>query len=218
MSDLSKHSGGFVSNPSDRTIRNSARNARNRVHVAESVCSSERDESQLEKLNRSSGPNAGRLNNRKLHEPPLSALALRQTQNNWTTIGKIVSVSLVTLRIHKLVEYLTGIVFGDRGKRAIPSCRGDEGKVACPPFEAQVFEEVPPPHHPSRGHHLDYGGCPSAGGNGNRRMFAVTIACGMSSLDHGLVHAPCIVQGLRARCELSSVKWIAYLFKWRFSL
>ena len=82
MSDLSKHIGGFVSNPSDRTIRNSARNARNRAHVAESVCSSERGESQLEKLNRSSGPNAGRLINRKLHEPPRSALALRQTQNN----------------------------------------------------------------------------------------------------------------------------------------
>ena len=83
MSDLSKHSGGFVSNPSDRTIRNSARNAQNRVHVAESVCSSERGESQLEKLNRSSGPSEGQLNNRKLHEPPLSALALRQTQNNF---------------------------------------------------------------------------------------------------------------------------------------
>ncbi len=82
MSDPSKHIGGFVSNPSDRTIRNSARNARNRAHVAESVCSSERGESQLEKLNRSSGPSEGQLNNRKLLEPPRGALALRQTKNN----------------------------------------------------------------------------------------------------------------------------------------
>ena len=83
MSGLSTNSGGFVSNPSDRTIRNSARNARNRAHVAESVCSSERGESQLEKLNRSSGPSEGQLNNRKLLEPPRGALALRQTQNNF---------------------------------------------------------------------------------------------------------------------------------------
>ena len=82
MSDLSKHSGGFVSNPSDRTIRNSARNARNRAHVPESVCSSKRGENQLEELNRSSGPNEGRLNNRKLLEPMRDALALRQTQKN----------------------------------------------------------------------------------------------------------------------------------------
>ena len=82
MSGLSTNSGGFVSNPSDRTIRNSARNARNRAHVAESVCSSERGESQLKKLNRSSGPSEGQLNNRKLLEPPRGALALRQTQNN----------------------------------------------------------------------------------------------------------------------------------------
>ena len=79
---------GFVSNPSDRMIRNSARNARNRAHVAESVCSSERGESQLEKLNRSSGPSEGQLNNRKLLEPPRGALALRQTQNNWTRLDK----------------------------------------------------------------------------------------------------------------------------------
>ena len=75
---------GFVSNPSDRMIRNSAHNARNCGHVAESVCNSERGESQVNKLNRSSGgPDEGRLNNRKLHEPSHSALALRHTQSNY---------------------------------------------------------------------------------------------------------------------------------------
>ena len=88
MSGLSTNSGGFVSNPSDRTIRNLARNARNSAHVAESVCSSERGESQLKKLNRSSGPSEGQLNNRKLLEPPRGALALRQTKNNWTRLDK----------------------------------------------------------------------------------------------------------------------------------
>ena len=83
MSDLSEHNGGFVSSPSERTIRNLARNARNAAHVPESVCTSKRGEAQLKELNRSSGgPDEGRLNNRKLLEPPRGALALRQTQNN----------------------------------------------------------------------------------------------------------------------------------------
>ena len=74
---------GFVSNSSDRMIRNSAHNARICGHVAESVCNSERGKSQVNKLNRSSGgPDEGRLNNRKLHEPSHSALALRHTQVN----------------------------------------------------------------------------------------------------------------------------------------
>ena len=82
MSGLSELNGGFVSNPSDRAIRNLARNARNAAHVPESVCSSKRGEAQLKELNRSSGPDEGRLNNRKLHEPSHSALALRHTQSN----------------------------------------------------------------------------------------------------------------------------------------
>ena len=83
MSDLSEHNGGFVSSPSERTIRNLARSARNAAHVPESVCTSKRGEAQLKELDRSSGgPNEGRLNNRKSHEPSVSALALRQTQND----------------------------------------------------------------------------------------------------------------------------------------
>ena len=83
MSDLSEHNGGFVSSPSERTIRNLARHARNAAHGPKSVCTSERGEAQLKELDRSSGgPNEGRLNNRKSHEPSVSALALRQTQND----------------------------------------------------------------------------------------------------------------------------------------
>jgi len=219
MSGLSTNSGGFVSNPSDRTIRNSARNARNRAHVAESVCSSERGESQLKKLNMSSGPSEGQLNNRKLLEPPRGALALRQAKNNWTQIEGLrrISVCLASLRIHKLAAYLTGIVFGDRGKHGISSCRGG-GKVACPLFEARDFEEASLLYYPSRCRHMDYDECPSIGDNGNRRKLAVTIARGTSAPDHSLVHALCVVQGLLARCGLDSVKWIAYLFRWHFSL
>ena len=83
MSDLSEHNGGFVSSPSERTIRNLARNARNAAHVPELVCTSERCEAQLKELYRSSGgPDEGQLNNRKSHEPSLSALALRHSQND----------------------------------------------------------------------------------------------------------------------------------------
>ena len=72
--------------------------------------------------------------------------AMRQIQIDWTQIGELISVCLATLRVYKLVAYSTGIVFGDRGKHGIPSCRGGD-KVACPPFEAQVFEEAPPPYY-----------------------------------------------------------------------
>ena len=74
---------GFVSNPSDRMIRNSAHNARNCGHVAESVCNSERGESQLSKLSRASGLDEGQPNNRELNEPSRRAVrALRQSQFN----------------------------------------------------------------------------------------------------------------------------------------
>ena len=129
---------GFVSNPSDRMIRNSAHNARNCGHVAESVCNSERGESQLEKHNRSSGgPDEGRLNNRKLHEPSHSALALRHTQRNWTQIGIDNFCSLATLRIQELSAWTTGIVSGGCGKRGNPSCRGG-GAAVCPSLEQGV--------------------------------------------------------------------------------
>ena len=178
-------------------IRNSARNPRINADAAESVWSSDWGESQLNKLNRSSGPNEGRLNNRKLLEPPRGALALRQTQNNWTRSDGKISVCLASLRIHKLAAYLTGIVFGDRGKHGIPSCRGG-GTVACPLFEAMDFKEAPLLHYPSRCCYMDYDECPGAGDNGNRRKLAVTIAPGTSAPDHSLVHALCVVLGLLA--------------------
>ena len=83
MSDLSEHNGGFVSSPSERTIRNLARHARNAAHGPKLVCTSERGEAEKKELNTSSGgPDEGQLNNRKLYAPSHSALALRQTQNN----------------------------------------------------------------------------------------------------------------------------------------
>ena len=124
MSGPSERIRGFASNLSSSMIRNSARNPRITVDAAESVWSSDWSENQLNKLDRSSGPNEGRLNNRKLDEPPRSALALCQAKNNWTQIGKLISVCLASLRIHKSVAYSTGIVFGDRGKHGISSCRG----------------------------------------------------------------------------------------------
>jgi len=111
-------------------IRNSAHKARNCGHVAESVCNSERGKSQVNKLNRSSGTSSGQPNNRKLHEPSHSALALRHTQVNWTQIGIDNFCSSAELRIQELSAWTTGIGFEDRGKRGILNC-GDGDIAAC---------------------------------------------------------------------------------------
>ena len=129
------------------------------------------DESQISKLSRRSGPNWGQPNNREFNEPS----APRRMQFYWTQIGGIIPVCLAELPPYmELSEWSTGIVFGGRGKRGDPSCRGG-GADACSVFGARDFKEASLLYLPSRSHCIVvYSGCPSAGDNGNGRMLAVT--------------------------------------------
>jgi len=192
-------------------IRNSAHIARNCGHVAESVCNSERGKSQVNKLNRSSGTSSGQPNNRKLHEPSHSALALRHTQVNWTQIGIDNFCSSAELRIQELSAWTTGIGFEGRGKHGILNC-GDGDIAACPSLDQWIgsleskslfytyLREIIP----------GCDGFPGIGDNGNGRMLAVTKDRGTNALDHSDVSALCLVEGLPARCgDTNSYKEVA---------
>ena len=186
---------GFVSNPSDRMIRNSARNARNRAHVAESVCSSKRGESQINKLNRASGPSSGQPDNRKLNEP----CARRRIRFFWTRLEKV-SVCSAELQLYmELSAWLTGIGFEDRGKRDILNC-GDGDIAACSSLDQGSLESKSLFCTNLRETITGRDVCPGIGDNGNGRRLAVTKARRTNALDHGGVSALCLVEGLPARC------------------
>ena len=110
-----------------------------------------------------------------------------------------------------------GIVFGGRGKRGDPSCRGGDIE-ACSPFGAWDSKETPLLYQPFRIHVIVvlYGEL-DAGDNGNGRELTVTIARGTDAADHSHVHAQCVVWGLLTRCG-KEANWIVLLFRWRFSL
>ena len=203
MSGLSTNSGGFVSNPSDRTIRNSARNARNRAHVAESVCSSERGESQINKLNRASGPSSGQPDNRKLNEP----CARRRIRFFWTRLDDPVCSAELQLYM-ELSAWLTGIGFEDRGKRDILNC-GDGDIAACSSLDQGSLESKSLFCTNLRETITGRDVCPGIGDNGNGRRLAVTKDRGTNALDQSDVSALCLVWGLPARCEKNSNKGAA---------
>ena len=127
------------------------------------------DESQIVKLKRRSDPSTGLgADNRMYYEPS----AQRRIRFYWTRLEEI-SVVRVPL-LPESSEGSTGIVFGGRGKRGDPSCRGG-GADACSLFGARDFKEASLLYLPSRSHCIVvYSGCPSAGDNGNGRMLAVT--------------------------------------------
>ena len=205
---------GFVSSDSDNVIRNPAANAQTSA-TARSVWDWLRCcETQLIKLIRRSGPNWGQLDNRKYYEPS----APRRIQFYWTQIGGIISVcSSLTITLPESSEWSTGIVFGGRGKRGDPSCRGGDIE-ACSPFGAWDSKETPLLYQPFRTHVIVvlYGEL-DAGDNGNGRELTVTIARGTDAADHSHVHAQCVVWGLLTRCG-KEANWIVLLFRWRFSL
>jgi len=88
------------------------------------ACNSTLGESQVNKLNRSSGPSSGQPNNSMTNEP----CARRQIQFFWTRLW--VSVCSAKLQIQELSAWTTGIGFEDRGKRGILNC-GDGDIAAC---------------------------------------------------------------------------------------
>ena len=91
---------------------------------------------QISKLNRRSGPGEGQPDNRKFNEPS----ATRQTQFYWTRLSGIISVCLAALPTYmELSEWSTGIVFGGRGKRGDPSCRGG-GRSCVLPLWSEGFQ------------------------------------------------------------------------------
>ena len=149
--------------------RNPAANVQTRS-TAGSVCNwTSWRENQIVKLKRRSDPSTGLgADNRMYYEPS----AQRQIQFYWTRIGGI-SVVRVPL-LPESSEWSTGIVFGGRGKRGDPSCRGG-GTDACSLFGARDSKEISLLCLPSRCHHIvAYGECPGTGDNGNGRMLAVT--------------------------------------------
>ena len=126
-------------------------------------------ETQIVKLKRGSDPSTGLGEDNRMYYGPS---AQRQIRFYWTRIGGI-SVVWVPL-LPESSEWSTGIVFGGRGKRGDPSCRGG-GADACSLFGARDFKEASLLYLPSRSHCIVvYSGCPSAGDNGNGRMLAVT--------------------------------------------
>ena len=149
--------------------RNPAANVRTRSTVG-SVCTlTSWREVQIVNLKRSSDPSTGLgADNRMYYEPS----AQRRIQFYWTRLEEI-SVGRVPL-LPESSEWSTGIVFGGRGKRGDPSCRGG-GTDACSLFGARDSKEASLLYLPSRGHCIVvYIGCPSAGDNGNGRGLAVT--------------------------------------------
>ena len=82
-------------------------------------------ETQIVKLKRGSDPSTGLGEDNRLYHGPS---AQRQIRFYWTRIGGI-SVVWVPL-LPESSEWSTGIVFGGRGKRGDPSCRGG-GTDAC---------------------------------------------------------------------------------------
>ena len=135
------------------------------------------DESQIVNLKRRSDPSTGLgADNRMYYEPS----AQRRIRFYWTRMEEI-SVVWVPL-LPESSEWSTGIVFGGRGKRGDPSCRGG-GADACSLFGARDFKEASLLYLPSRSHCIVvYSGCPSAGDNGNGRMLAVTWPAGRTLL------------------------------------
>ena len=104
------------------------------AHRSGLACNSRLRESQISKLSRASGPDEGQPDNRKLNEPS----AMRQIQFNWTQIGGNIPVCPAELKPYmELFAWLTGIVFGDRGKRPLLNCR-DGGIAACPSLEQGI--------------------------------------------------------------------------------
>ena len=97
------------------------------------ACNSSLGESQINKLNRASGPSAashrsaGQPDNRKLNEPS----AMRQIRFNWTRLEEIFVCSAELQLYMELSAWSTGIVSGGCGKRGNPSCRGG-GAAVCP--------------------------------------------------------------------------------------
>ena len=128
------------------------------------------DESQIVKLKRRSDPSTGLgADNRMYYEPS----AQRRIQFYWTRNWREISVVRVPL-LPEWSEWSTGIVFGGRGKRGDPSCRGG-GTDACSLFGARDSKETSLLYCPSRYYHVvAYGECPGTGDNGNGRMLAVT--------------------------------------------
>ena len=101
-------------------------------------------ENQIVKLKRGSDPSTGLgADNRMYYEPS----AQRQIRFYWTRIGGI-SVVWVPL-LSEYSEGSTGIVFGGRGKRGDPSCRGGDIE-ACSPFGAWESKETPLLYQPDR--------------------------------------------------------------------
>ena len=148
--------------------RNSAANVRIRS-TAESVCTlTSWRKVQMVNLKRSSDPSTGLgADNRMYYEPS----AQRRIRFYWTRLEEI-SVVRVPL-LPESSEWSTGIVFGGRGKRGDPSCRGG-GTDACSLFGARDFKETSLLYCPSRCYHVVvYGECPGIGDNGNGRMLAV---------------------------------------------
>ena len=127
-------------------------------------------ENQIVKLKRRSDPSTGLgADNRMYYEPS----AQRRIQFYWTRNWREISVVRVPL-LPEWSEWSTGIVFGGRGKRGDPSCRGG-GTDACSLFGARDSKETSLLYCPSRYYHVvAYGECPGTGDNGNGRMLAVT--------------------------------------------
>ena len=159
------------------------------------ACNSSLGESQVNKLNRSSGPSSGQPNNSTLNEP----CARRQIRFSWTQLEKA-SVCSAELQIQELSAWLTGIGFEDRGKRDILNC-GDGDIAACPSLDQGSPESKSLFYTYLREIIPGCDVCPSIGDNGNGRMLAVTKDRGTNALDHSDVSALCLVEGLLARFD-----------------
>ena len=97
-----------------------------RLHRGGLACNSSLGESQINKLNRASGPSSGQPDNRMLNEP----CARRQIRFFWTRLEKASVCSAEPQLYMELSAWLTGIGFEDRGKRDILNC-GDGDIAAC---------------------------------------------------------------------------------------
>ena len=158
------------------------------------ACNSSLGESQINKLNRTSGPSSGQPNNSMLNEP----CARRQIRFFWTRLWEKVSVCSAELEIQELSAWTTGIGFEDRGKRGILNC-GDGDIAACSSLDQGSPESKSLFCTNLRENITGRDVCPSIEDNGNGRRLAVTKDRGTNALDHSDVSALCLVEGLLAR-------------------
>ena len=174
-----------------------------RLHRGGLACNSSLGESQINKLNRASGPSSGQPDNRKLNEP----CARRRIRFFWTRLrDPVCSAELQPYM--ELSAWLTGIGFEDRGKRDILNC-GDGDIAACSSLDQGSLESKSLFCTNLRETITGRDVCPGIGDNGNGRRLAVAKDRGTNALDHSDVSALCLVEGLLARCVKNSDKEVA---------